>query len=219
MYEELPLDTLIPHPQNTNRMSKMFLKKLRHNIQQTGLYETITVRPHPAEYGKYEVLNGHARLDVLRDIGKETVRCDIWNVDDNNTRLFLAILNKLRGSDVPELRMNLLLDLLKVRTKEELSAILPETSAYLKKLEQLPEIIEEIEKKPPEMPDVVIIRFFMSSVDHKVVTKALYGIMDECHVPDSSSALVKLAWMYLEGKMKRTIMETKKKRVPSSPER
>jgi ParB-like chromosome segregation protein Spo0J len=84
MYIELPLEALVPHPQNANRISIMFAKKLRFNIQQVGLYETITVRPHPAEQGKFEVLNGHARLEALRSIGSETVKCDVWNVDDSN---------------------------------------------------------------------------------------------------------------------------------------
>jgi ParB-like chromosome segregation protein Spo0J len=200
MYEELPLDAFVPHPQNTNKISKMFLKKLRYNIQQVGLYETITVRKHPTERDKFEILNGHARLDALREIGRKTVKCDIWNVDDTNACLFLAILNRLRGSDVPELRMSLLFDLLKVRTKDELAAHLPETSAYLSKLERLPEDIQEEIEKTTELSDVVVINFFLSIENHKIVTNALDRITKEFHVSDSSEALVKLAEFYLENK-------------------
>ena len=82
MYEEVPLDVFIPNYQNTNRMSRMFAKKLRYNIEQLGLYETITVRPHPSMNDRFEVLNGHARIDALRNIGLDSVRCDIWDVDD-----------------------------------------------------------------------------------------------------------------------------------------
>ena len=66
MYEDLSLDLLVANGQNANRMSRMFAKKLRHNIEQVGLYETLTVRPHPRMKGRFEVLNGHARLEVLR---------------------------------------------------------------------------------------------------------------------------------------------------------
>ena len=68
MYENLPLDALVAHPQNANRMSSMFAKKLKHNIGQLGKYETLTVRPHPDEKGKFQVLNGHARLTALEEL-------------------------------------------------------------------------------------------------------------------------------------------------------
>jgi len=95
MYENLPLDVLVPSPQNANRMSRMYAKKLRHNIEQVGLYETITVRPHPSMKDKFEVLNGHERLKALKDIGTNSVKCDIWELAESQARLFLAILKSL----------------------------------------------------------------------------------------------------------------------------
>ena len=196
MYEELPIDVFIPHPKNSNRISKMFSKKLRYNIQQIGLYETITVRPHPSEKYKFEILNGHARLEALRSIGKNTVKCDIWDVNETKAHLFLAILNKLRGSDVPELRMNLLFDLLEQYTVEELVSHVPETSSYLKKLELLPEDIEKGEKEEEELLDVVIITFYLHSEKHKIVTGVLNKIMEKYNLSDSSEALYKLALLF-----------------------
>jgi len=69
MYKNLDLDLLVPHPHNVNKISRRFAKKLRHNIEQIGMYETLTVRPHPRLKGKFEVLNGHARLETLRKLG------------------------------------------------------------------------------------------------------------------------------------------------------
>ena len=60
MYRKLSLELLVPHPENANRMSRTNAKKLQHGIEQIGRYETITVRPHPTQDGKFEVLNGHA---------------------------------------------------------------------------------------------------------------------------------------------------------------
>ncbi len=199
MYEELPLDTLVPHPQNTNRISRMFAKKLRHNIEQTGLYETVTVRPHPSLKNRFEVLNGHARVDALRNIGLDSVRCDIWNVDDSRAQLFLAILNKLRGSDVPELRMDLLYTLLEKQPIEDLASHIPETASYLSKLLKLREEIEkEEEETPREEPVVVIINFYLCSEDHSIVLKALDDITRRFKLTDSSEALVTMAKMYLK---------------------
>lgn len=199
MYEELPLDVLIPNLQNTNRMSRMFAKKLRHNIEQLGLYETITVRPHPSLNDRFEVLNGHARINALRNIGFDSVRCDVWNVDDSHAQLFLAILNKLRGSDVPELRMDLLYKLLEKQPKEDLAAHIPETASYLGKLEKLREEVEKgEEEKPREEIAVVVMNFYLSREDHSMVLKALDDITKRFNLADSSEALVMMAKIYLK---------------------
>lgn len=199
MYEKLPTEVLLPNPQNTNRISRMFEKKLRHNIEQIGMYETLTVRPHPQMKGKFEVLNGHARLEALREIGVPDAKCDVWKVTDSQARLFLAILNKLRGSDVAELRMNLLFDLLRDHPKEELAAHVPETVSYLARLERLPEEAEKEEAKAlPERPDIIIINFYLNPEQHAVVLRALDDIVERFGLTDSSQALFKLATLYLE---------------------
>jgi len=199
MYEELPLEALEPNPHNANRISRMFAKKLRHNIEQLGMYETLTVRPHPSTKGKFEVLNGHARLQVLNELEIPSAKCDIWKVTDSEAQLFLAILNKLRGSDVAELRMGLLLNLLREHPKEELAAHIPETVSYLTRLESLGEEPEEEKGKiPSEKPDVIIINFYLTTEQHQVVARALDRVAQEFNLPDSSQALVKLAGLYLE---------------------
>ena len=80
MYRKLDLDLLVPNPKRTSRISRMFAKKLRHNIERIGMYEILTVRPHPRLKGKFQVLNGHARLEALRALGIPAARCDVWTV-------------------------------------------------------------------------------------------------------------------------------------------
>ena len=204
MYEELPLDALIENPMNSNKISRMYAKKLRHNIGDVGFYETLTVRPHPLAKDKFEVLNGHAHLAVLRDLGLSVARCDIWEVDDAQAILFLAILNKLRGSEVPELRMNLLFSLLEEHSEAELAAHIPETKPYLARLKQIPEEEEARADTERGRPDVVIISFYLPRSGHDLLNLALDHIMQEHKLADSSAALVKMAEMYLAstGKLK-----------------
>ena len=78
----VPLDDLSPHPLNANVMSDDLREKLRAHIKRTGRYPHLIVRPHPNKPGRYQVLDGHHRLTVLRDLGHATARCDIWDVDD-----------------------------------------------------------------------------------------------------------------------------------------
>lgn len=196
MYQEIPLNALVFNPINSNRISKMYAKKLRHNIEETCHYETLTVRPHPSQQNHFELLNGHARFTALRDLGETSAKCDIWNVDDRQSNLFMAILNKLRGSEVAELRMELLFDLMGKYSIEELSSHIPETKSYLMRLERLP---EELEKAPveKEKADVVVISFYLNHDEHRIVNDAIEDIIKKFQLPDSGKALVQLAKLYL----------------------
>ena len=199
MYRSLPLNALVPNPENPNRISRSFAKKLRHNIEHVRMYETLTVRPHPSAEGKYEVLNGHARLDVLHEMGAERAKCDVWHVSDTQARLFLAVLNRLRGSDVPELRMELLAKLLSDHARHELAAHIPETEPSLRKFEALSREAEEEEREPSEqVTAAVILEFYLTSERHKLVTLVLDEICQAFGLSDSSQALVKLVELYTQ---------------------
>lgn len=67
--QDIPIDRLIPHPENSNYMSAEIFGKLRRHIEWTGRYEPLTVRPHPTLEEEYEILNGHNRLRVLSGPG------------------------------------------------------------------------------------------------------------------------------------------------------
>ncbi len=199
MYKKLPIEALVPNRENPNRMSRMLTKKLKHNIEQLSMYETLTVRPHPQMKGKFEILNGHSRLDVLRALGSSHAKCEIWKVDDAQTRLYLAILNKLSGSDAPELRMNLLFKLMEEQEPKDLSRHIPETAAYLAKLRDMAKTGTSPQKKEPApKPDVVIVNFYLNSQQHNTVTTALHDIAEKYNLSDSSQALAKLAQLHLD---------------------
>src|SRR5213594_4096924 len=106
------LDDLLPHPLNSNVMPPDLQAKLRAHIKRTGRYPFLVVRPHPEVPGKYQVLDGHHRVAVLRDLGHTEARCDVWQVDDREAKLLLATLNRLQGQDAPARRAQLLHELL-----------------------------------------------------------------------------------------------------------
>jgi ParB-like chromosome segregation protein Spo0J len=72
---EIPVELLLEHPENSNLMNAETAQKLRRHIEQTGRYEPLTVRPHPSEEGKFQVINGHNRLKVLRTLKFEKANC------------------------------------------------------------------------------------------------------------------------------------------------
>jgi len=201
--QDIPIDRLIPHPENSNHMTAEMLRKLRRHIERTGRYEPLTVRPHPNAEGKYEILNGHNRLRVLRAIGHDWTRCVVWDVDDDQARLYLATLNRLAGSDIPERRAALLEGLLGTFDIAELSALLPDDRRQLEELERLSRLEPEdlvaggaSDKHESHLP--VILDFVLEDADAKEVNLALDMIRVSAEEEISGSqALVRLARFYL----------------------
>jgi len=205
MLQEIPIEGLVGHPDNSNHMSTEMLKKLRRHIERTGRYEPLTVRPHPSAEDKYEVLNGHNRLRVLRAIGRDSVRCVVWDVDDSQARLYLATLNRLAGSDIPERRAALLENLLGTFDVAELSGLLPDNQRQIEELQRLSrldteELISSGMTDRDESGVPVILDFVLEESEAKEVNLAL----DMVRAPEGQSissgqALVRLARFYLAG--------------------
>ncbi|MEO0476339.1 MAG: ParB/RepB/Spo0J family partition protein [Planctomycetota bacterium] len=127
----LPIQRLDPHPLNSNVMPKALLDKLAKEIQRTGLYPPVIVRPIG---GRYQVLDGHHRVQVLRRLGHPTVQANVWPVDDEQAMLFLASLNRMRGEDDPHKRAALLDRLRQRMGVSELAQRLPEDVGRVKKM-------------------------------------------------------------------------------------
>ncbi len=117
--------------------------KLMVHIKRTKRYPFIVVRPHPKEAGKYQVLDGHHRVQILRELGHTEARCDVWEVDDREAKLLLATLNRLQGQDLPIRRAQLLHELLGEMSIDDLAGLLPETDKQLEELHALLEFPAE----------------------------------------------------------------------------
>ena len=83
----IPLDDLVAHPLNANVMPEDLGEKLKAHIRRTGRYPFLVVRPHPKTGDKWQVLDGHHRLSILRELGHAEARCDVWEVNDREAKL------------------------------------------------------------------------------------------------------------------------------------
>lgn len=200
--QNIPVDLLVEHPENSNFMDAERLKKLRRHIERTGRYEPLTVRPHPWEEGKFQVINGHNRLRVLRALNYQMAHCVVWNLDDDQTRLYLATLNRLSGSDVPERRAALLENLLATFDVNELSTLLPDDRKQIEELERLSHLeLEEFSgltttEEKFQVP--IILSFMLDESGAKEVNLALDLILNaEREKLSRGQALVRLAHFYL----------------------
>jgi hypothetical protein len=166
--------------------------------------ESTSLTPHSAlrtPHVQYQILNGHHRAAVLRQLGHTHARCDVWEVDDAEARVLLATLNRLEGRDDPAARAQLVARLAEGRSAEALARLLPEPADAVERLLAL--------AKPPPAPlapEAVEVparpmTFFLTDEQHEVVGQALREAAAPAAPKCSrAEALERLALWYLEAR-------------------
>ena len=135
--QSIALDKLDFHPDNPNRMSKVNFGKLVRNIERSGRYEPLIVRPCPDKADYFQIINGHHRCHALAKLGYETADCVVWDIDDEETDVLLATLNRLGGSDELAKKLKLLERLSKRTEANILARILPQTRSQIERLNSM----------------------------------------------------------------------------------
>jgi len=181
----IALDDLLPHPLNSNVMSVDLQEKLRAHIRRTGRYPFLVVRPHPDEPSKFQVLDGHHRVAILRELGHREARCDVWQVDDHEAKLLLATLNRLQGQDLPIRRAELIHALLGEMSAPDLAGLLPETDKQLEELHALlefpaDEVAALLEEQAAEAEKVLprVMSFVVTPDQEKLIEQAIESASD-----------------------------------------
>lgn len=141
--QTIALEKLVAHPDNPNRMSDATFRKLVRNIERTGRYEPIVVRPHPLRKNHFQIINGHHRCRALEKLGHKAADCVVWDIDDEEADILLATLNRLCGSDELGEKLELLKRLNKSVESRELARLVPQTAKQIERLTNL---------KLPSMP-------------------------------------------------------------------
>jgi ParB-like chromosome segregation protein Spo0J len=154
--------------------------KLKAHIKRSGRYPFLVVRPHPEEPGRFQVLDGHHRVAILRELGHTEARCDIWEVDDREARLLLATLNRLQGQDLPIRRAQLIHELLGEMSVGDLAGLLPESDAQLEELHALlefpaAEIAAQLEEQAAQDEKVLprIMTFVVTPEQEELIERAV----------------------------------------------
>jgi ParB family transcriptional regulator, chromosome partitioning protein len=132
---DIPLDQLREASWNPNQMDGAMLERLRESLRRFDVVTNLVVRPLGG--ASYEVISGNQRLQVLRELGRESVPCAVVDLDDANARLLAQALNRVQGEDDLGLRADLLREVLKALPQEDVLSLLPETAASLQALASL----------------------------------------------------------------------------------
>lgn len=169
--QSIALDKLDFHPDNPNRMSKVNFGKLVRNMERSGRYEPLTVRPCPDKADYFQIINGHHRCHALAKLGYKTADCVVWDIDDEETDVLLATLNRLGGSDELAKKLKLLERLSKRTEANILARILPQTRSQIERLTNLrmPSAPAKINAKCFVNPLV----FFVNDSQQERIEKAL----------------------------------------------
>lgn len=95
---------LVPNDWNPNVMKARVLQAERESIEAYGFIDPITVRPHPTDEGRFQIIDGEHRWKVASELGIESVPVVVLDLDDNAARKLTIILNETRGrADVVDL--------------------------------------------------------------------------------------------------------------------
>ena len=198
----LPVGGLRPNPWNPNRVAPETMHKLREYIRKEGLVQPLVVRKMPDHH---QILGGFHRWTICKDeLGYAEVPCVVLDVDDRRAKLLTVNLNELSGEPVPHLMAELIHDLTRDVSLDDLSTILPYSAAELADFEsllQLPDgldafIDEQIEREAKDAPKVLT---FVVDADVEVVERAVALLVERLEGKNRRGrALVALAAAYLD---------------------
>jgi ParB family chromosome partitioning protein len=139
---EIGVNSLEPNTWNPNRMSQEMYEKLREYVKKEGLVEPIVVRP---KGDRYEILGGYHRWNVAKELGYETVPCAVVEMDGRRAKILSVNLNEMKGQSVTPLLSELIYDLNKELTLEDLETMLPYSEGELKDCLEIMKIPDGLE--------------------------------------------------------------------------
>ncbi len=197
--QHVGVEMLTPNSWNPNRMAPDMRAKLRVYIEREGFVEPLVVR----RKGKgFEILGGYHRWGIAKELGYETVPCVVLDLDDRRARILSVNLNEMKGQSLPNLLANLVHDLSKELTLEDLESQLPYSISELKdslELLKIPDgleayLDEEAAKQERERP--TILSFVVE--DAETVERAIAKAQETGSGQTRGRALVDIARSYLE---------------------
>jgi len=214
----IPIDRLTAHPNNPSRMSKRSFARLVRNIERTGRYEPLVVRPCPArschscesrnpeaggqaKHGCFEIINGHHRCRALRELGYKSIDALVWDLNDAETDILLCTLNRLKGSDVLDRKLALLKRLNRNMEAREMAKILPFTPSQIERLGNLKVPSAPAKLGAESLPVPMV--FFLSDAQQQIVAEALAsapaGRNEKTKAARNAAALTYVAQRLIEG--------------------
>ena len=200
--EHISVEQLTPNPWNPNRMKDEMRAKLKVYIEREGLVEPLVVRPIG---GGYEILGGFHRWGIAKELGYENVPCVVVDLDDRRAKILSVNLNEMKGQSAPNLLANLVHDLSRELTLDDLETQLPYSEAELRdslELLKIPDGLETLLETEAEEEEKVLPRvmsFVLTREQEQLVERAVELASDGTPGRDRKArGLANLATHFLE---------------------
>ena len=193
------IEKLLPHPANPNRMANAMFKKLVGHIERAGNYEPVIVRVNPHKEGCYQILNGHHRVKALKLLGIGKVDCVVWDVDDDESLVLLATLNRLGGNDQLERKSELYKKLTKRLDLKKLVKQLPDNKKSIERLASLIDkpVVYAAEKPLMLGPMVFFLDDKQTELIERAIAKAGCDGPGKSKAQNKTEAIVRISESYL----------------------
>lgn len=116
------VDDLVFNDYNPNAMEQELFESLTDQVKEEGgVSQTLLVRPHPEQKGKWLVVDGEHRGKSAKIAGVKRLLAAVVPFVDSKAKLKTLSMNNLRGQAIPIRLAHLLVDLQKTYTQEEIA--------------------------------------------------------------------------------------------------
>jgi len=141
-------DLIRDNPWNPNAFDAQTYPKLVESIREKGILEPLKVMPDPEREGYFILIDGYHRWKAAGELGLEELPCEVWDVSPEEAKVRGLQLNYLRGQPVLRRLAELVHDLHRTYSVDDLSQMLPWSSSQLR--DSL-----ELLKLPPDLRDIL----------------------------------------------------------------
>lgn len=176
---EVSIDALVEVDGRKRTLAPEEFQELRENVRQHGLTTPITVRPLPG--GKYEVVSGHNRVAVFKELGMAKIPAFIRDYSDQDAErgaFYANLLHKSLPDYEKYLGFKRIMELTGKNQSEiaEEAGIAKQTVSSLMLFDQLS---PEVRAKVAEKPGAVGYNFVRELKSVKDPVRAISALIDE----------------------------------------
>lgn len=176
---EVSIDALIEVEGRKRTLTPEELQELRENVRQHGLTTPITVRPLPG--GKYEVVSGHNRVAVFKELGIAKVPAFIRDYSDEDAErgaFYANLLHKSLPDYEKYLGFKRIMELTG-KTQTEVAEEAGISKTTVSSLMLFDQLSPEVRAKVAEKPGAVGYNFVRELKSVKDPVRAISALIDE----------------------------------------
>jgi len=150
MPEMIARERIRPNDWNANAFDPANYPKLVESIREKGIMEPLKVMPDSECEGDFLLVDGYHRWKAAGDLVLEELPCEVWHISPEEAKVRGLQLNYLRGQPVPVRLANLVHDLNRTYSVDDLANLLPWSESQLRDSLELLKLPADLQGKLEE---------------------------------------------------------------------